>query len=240
MTITKIYKYYGLPKHLQRHMLTAAAVIKTIADNWTGPEFDQEDAINLMLLHDVGNVSKMDLSVQKFSNDSGHGEDYWEKYQKEFISKYGANEHQVTLGVIGDLKLDSPRLLWLFENKKFINTEYISQTDDFALKLCAYSDMVSSPEGFTTLDNRFKEARLRCSGNPKAGINHPRSKDFEKAAHMIESQILKHSTISSPEVLANVDFLKKRIIDCDFFDTNSESIGTGAEVSAASALQAEA
>lgn len=68
MRIKDIYSHFNIPQPLQQHMIDVANVAQMICDNWQGETIDQKSIITLALLHDLGNIVKMDFS--------GHSEYY--------------------------------------------------------------------------------------------------------------------------------------------------------------------
>ena len=62
--IQSIYQTFEVPKNLQEHMLRAAAVGSILCDNWKGPAIHKEDVIAVLLIHDLGNIVKMDMDTQ--------------------------------------------------------------------------------------------------------------------------------------------------------------------------------
>ena len=57
--ITDIYKEYKIMPSLQMHMLRVAAVTKMIVDNYN-MDLDKESLVVAALVHDLGNIVKMD------------------------------------------------------------------------------------------------------------------------------------------------------------------------------------
>src|SRR5437588_9728526 len=64
--ILEVYRKYSIPTNLQLHMLRAAAIGKLITDHWNyqhGPAIDVSVIIKTLLLHDMGNIVKIDLDA---------------------------------------------------------------------------------------------------------------------------------------------------------------------------------
>ena len=63
-SINEIYKKLRVPLNLQMHMMRAAAAAELICDNWNGPAIKKADVIAALLLHDIGNIVKMNLKTE--------------------------------------------------------------------------------------------------------------------------------------------------------------------------------
>jgi hypothetical protein len=177
-------------------MLMAAALAKLLCENWKGPQINKEDIITTMLIHDIGNIAKMDFNTYEVLPEEKKDMAYWQGVQKEFIKKYGADDHIATFNIASELGL-KPRILWLVINKIFIHNEMIAASDDYELKICAYSDQRTGPNGIMPLKDRFDELRRRYGNKPGASINHPRVKYLIESAFEIERQILKFVSLRS-------------------------------------------
>ncbi len=200
MSISKIYKHYGVPLNLQNHMLRATAMAKLLCENWTGPLINQENIITTMLIHDVGNIAKMDFNNHDTLLEENKDIVYWQNIKQEFIRKYGTDDHIATFNIASELGLGS-RILWLAINKIFVHNEMIAASNDCELKICAYSDQRTDPYGIVSLKDRFDELKRRHSDKPEASINHPRSKYLIESAYEIERQILRYTALESSEIV---------------------------------------
>ena len=173
ISISEVYKKYSIPINLQKHMLRTAAIAKLICENWKGPSINQKDIITTMLVHDIGNIAKMDFSTIDSVPEEKKDINYWQKIKQEFIMKYGSDDHIATFNVVSELKVKS-RILWMVINKIFVHNEMIANSSDYELKICAYSDQIAGPHGVVPLNERFDELRKRYGNKPNASINHPR------------------------------------------------------------------
>jgi len=199
MKIAEIYKTYRVPSVLQRHMLRSAALAQLICEHWNGPPIDKEVIATTMLIHDIGNIAKMDFGRDGEPADEYGNTDYWRKIQEGFIKKYGVDDHIATFNVASDLGL-STRVLWLVINKIFIHNEMISASNDYELKICAYSDQHIGPCGVVSLEERFSELRRRYGSRTNASINHPRIEYLIGSAFEIERQVLESTSLESAQI----------------------------------------
>jgi len=200
MKISEIYKKYNIPPNLQKHMLMATSMAKLICEKWRGPPINPEDIITTMLIHDIGNIAKMDFSSLEKLPEDEKDLSYWQLVQQEFIKKYGADDHIATFNIASELRL-KPRILWLVINKIFVHNEMIAASDDFDLKICAYSDQKTGPDGIVSLKVRFDELKKRYGTKTSASINHPRSEYLIKSSFEIEKQVLQFASIGSDDLV---------------------------------------
>lgn len=192
--ILEIYEKYGTPSNLQKHMLRTAALTSLICNNWEGPQINIERIVTVMLLHDVGNVVKMNLTKKKYLPPENQDISYWRDLQNRYITRYGTDDHIVTYNILAEIGL-SKDYLWLVLNKIFINNEMIANSNNYELKICAYADQRTGPNGIVTLQERFDELRRRYGNNPQASINHPRAQYLINSAYEIERQILQYTSV---------------------------------------------
>jgi hypothetical protein len=75
----------------------------------------------------------------------------------------------------------------------------IAASDDFDLKICAYADQKTGPDGIVSLKDRFTELRERYGNKSGASINHPRIEYLIRSSFEIERQILHFASIESAE-----------------------------------------
>ena len=83
--ILKIYEKYGTPSNLQEHMLRAAALSNIICNSWKGPQINRERIVTVMLLHDMGNVVKMNLTKKEYLPPENQDISYWEDYKTNIL-----------------------------------------------------------------------------------------------------------------------------------------------------------
>ena len=96
MTSEEIYKLFRIPKNLQWHMLRVAAVGWYVCEHFV-EQVNQSDVVNALLLHDLGNLLKFNLSrgVGMF-DESEQDVDHWRRVQAELARKYSSDEHEAT------------------------------------------------------------------------------------------------------------------------------------------------
>lgn len=199
ISISEIYTKYSVPANLQEHMLRASAIAKLLCENWKGPSINQDNITAAMLIHDMGNIAKMDFNSGETLSGDMKIANTWQDIKQNFINKYGADDHIATFNIASEIGLKS-QILWLVINKIFVHNEMIAASNNYELKICAYSDQRAGPSGIVSLKERFDELRSRYGKRANASINHPRIKHLIESAFEIEKQVLKFTSIESPDI----------------------------------------
>lgn len=162
MKVSKIYHKYKILPNLQVHQFRVAAVGKLIAKNSKLP-VEISNITTTCLLHDMGNIIKFNLDYNP-QNYEPEGIDYWKKVKKEFITKYGSDEHKATILIAEEIGV-SDRVLDLLHFVGFGRAKEIYQSGDINKMICAYSDHRVSPSGILPLEERVREGISRFKKN---------------------------------------------------------------------------
>lgn len=197
LCILELYRRYKIPTKLQQHMLRAAAVSKLICDNWEGPPINESDILTTMLIHDIGNMVKIDFS-RNSETVVGQDYQYWSGVRDYYIHTYGTDDHIITFNIAYELGL-SMRILWLVINKMIIHNEMIEMSRDYELKICAYSDQRVGPDGVLQLEERFTDLKKRYSKR-EFQSRYPRSDYLIKSSYEIERQIMRYSRLRPTDI----------------------------------------
>lgn len=179
-----IYHAYGLPEHLKMHLLTTAAVVCWIMDQWKGDELDEEAMIKACLLHDIGKIVNEILYISPDA-DSEKALDYWKSMRKPIIEKYGTTDIEAALNIAKEINVSSD-VLRIMKQMQFCCNEEIYRSADFAVKICAYADQRVSPEGIEALEERLDEARTRQAGSCENDVTY---ESLKRYAVEIQTQI---------------------------------------------------
>jgi 5'-deoxynucleotidase YfbR-like HD superfamily hydrolase len=214
MTIIDFYKQKKIPSNLQRHMLRVAAVGKHIAENWN-EEIDTNSIISALLLHDLGNLLKFDLSkgVSLFDNNE-QNIDYWQQVKDELISTYGTkDEHRATIKMATEVT-NNQRIMKLVEGIGSSNLKNTLRKNDWEQKIASYSDFRVTPSGYSTVTNRFEDIIERYKGHNHALSYEEKTREKMSTCLEIEKQLQQHSDINlqqlpSEKLETMVDKLKK-------------------------------
>lgn len=191
MIITDIYKSYGIPEKLQMHMLRVAGIADQVLSTWHGPSIDRESLMRVLLLHDMGNIIKIDCEPDENQLTS--------TTREEYISKFGKNDHRISLEIAKELGL-SDKELTLMDGKVFIRNDETVASQDYARKIGAYADQRAAPGGVNPLLMRLREAQRRYLDRPGSSMNNPRTEMLIECALEIEKQIMEHCDIEPEEI----------------------------------------
>ena len=181
--------------------MRTAAMGELICNNWQGPKINKDNVVAALLIHDLGNIVKIDFETEttlKIIGEERERLDYWKKVKEEVIAKYGNDDSQVTLKMADELSVNA-RLRFLLEKNNFIKNDFISECDDWELKICNYADQRTGPFGILSLKERLSEGMKRYEER-KANVNHPKAKLFYECAFETEKQILENNSLSAEDI----------------------------------------
>jgi len=190
--ITDIYTEYKIMPQLQMHQFRVAAVAKQIC-NSLKIEINEPSIITACLLHDMANIVKFDLEhFPEFLEPQGLN--YWQSVQKEFIEKYGEDDHEATRNLVHgmDLSLQTLNLL-----DKCLDHTVKENIGSFGIEacICKYADTRLSPHGIMPLRERLEEWQRRDSRITKEYM--------ENTYHtfkLVEENIFSHSNIKPEDI----------------------------------------
>lgn len=199
--VRDIYRKYKIMLSLQLHMLRCAAVAKLVIDNFEVDLDDEREIITAVLLHDMGNIIKFDLSLYpEFLEPKGLK--YWQKVQQEFREKYGRDEHSANVEIINEIGV-SNRVKEIVKSIGFSKSLENSLHNDYSKKIATYSDYRVAPYGITSLEERELEGKERYANRINKDLYNKSEKKFRKyfeASKLIEKQISARSRISPEEI----------------------------------------
>jgi hypothetical protein len=156
MDILSIYTRYKIPKNLQLHMLHVASVASYIYQ-YSKQKQKNKSVISALLLHDLGNLIKFDLSSGVALFDKSEQDlAYWLRVQKGLFEKYGNDEHKATIAMakeIGASKdtLEFISLVGISDISTVLNSSSIDE------KITVYSDFRIGPKGIISVRKRFSD-----------------------------------------------------------------------------------
>lgn len=184
---------------LQIHQLRVTAVGKTICESLTIP-IDTDAVVTACLFHDMGNIIKSELALfPEFLGE--HDLAYWEAVKKEYMGKYGTNEHHATIEIARELGL-TEKVIRLIDGVGFMNTESVRDGASYEQKIIEYSDLRVQPHGVSSLDERLEEGRKRYEGRGHFDFpdNKNRYGELVAAIHEVERQIFSVSSIQPESI----------------------------------------
>jgi len=182
-------------------MLRVAALGNYLLDHWKTPNQPDRDLITqTLLLHDMGNILKFNLSKTMLDNNDNNNVNYWINVQKKYIKKYGSDEHIATSKIAQELT-GSKRVNYLISTLLgFKQNIKVANSNDWESKICTYSDQRIAPDGVVTLKKRIEEQLERYKNNPNASINAPNRDELVKSGFEIEQQLQTKVTINLQQI----------------------------------------
>lgn len=156
--ILEIYEEYKILPMLAMHQLRVASVVHIMIHN-LDTNLDKENLITAALLHDMGNIAKMQLYV--FPEEcEPEGVEYWEKVKEEFCKKYGSTDHEATTNILKELNVNQ-EVIDLIDS--IGHTRFCDQLKDnnLAAKIINYADTRVGPFGVLSYEDRMEEVSVR-------------------------------------------------------------------------------
>lgn len=143
---------------LQTHMLRVAGVGKIILDGWKST-IDKDLVMRTLLLHDMGNIVKFDLSNPLMAIDNL---DYWIQVQQEWWKKYGKNAHEATAQIVAELGQDDAGRVMESEHAGYASDNPAKLLEqDWPAKILSYCDMRVTPSGVVPMSVRIADLQKR-------------------------------------------------------------------------------
>ena len=184
---------------LQEHQLRVAAVAKLICQNFDG-HLNRSEVIAACLLHDMGNIIKFDLTKTQELFGSSWDKNYWQAVKREYLAKYGSDEHRASVAIAKELGARST-VVDLVDCVGFLEAKQNAQTKAYENKIIQYSDDRVDPWGVVSLKQRFLDLRRRYDNHKQ---DTKERDEFESSLQEIEAQIFKRCRIKPEDVTNNV------------------------------------
>lgn len=195
MKIQEIYDKYKIMPNLQEHMFRVAGVASIICNDFERP-IDKESIIIALLLHDMGNMSKIKLDLfPQFAQPKGVN--YWNKILNEFKQKYGNDDYKATYRILKELDV-SQKTSQIVKSIEFAKATQNSKHNDFNKKISLYSDIRVAPFGVTSLKDRLAEVKQRYIKNK--GVTEDFFNGLAKSMDKIEQQIFNYCKIKPEDI----------------------------------------
>lgn len=200
MKIKDVYTKFKIIPNLQEHMLRVAGLARVIIDNWKGEYIDEDLIVKTLLIHDLGNMVKIDFEKGiKMLGKEKRKIGYWKNVQKEIVAGYGKDDHKATVKMAKEIGA-SDRMIQLLSKMGFVNNIDIEESNNQEIKICNHSDHRIVPSGVTTLGGRFEDAKRRYKDKPNASINVPNRDELIKSAFKIEEDLQEKCKINLQEI----------------------------------------
>lgn len=191
MKITKIYQHYHIPQSLQQHMLTVAAVGQCITDYWQGPEINSHAITTTLLVHDLGNLVKFDLSESAAIIDRTLFAQEWRERQRLMREQYGTDSHLATQAILRELRL--PAEVQTLANGMDADDLCLFLETPLAQQICEYADIRVVPAGVTSLLERLQDFRRRYAHYDGWSTEEKYQRNVE-CAQQLEGNLQRHIT----------------------------------------------
>lgn len=197
MTIEEVYKKYKIPPALAMHMLRVAAVASIICDNFT-ESIDKQEIVTACLLHDMGNIVKADFAAFPAEFYQPEGIEYLKNVQKEYLEKYGDDEHEPTRQITTELGL-SEKIVHLASGNGFMVLCKHRDEEDMNMKIMHYADNRVSPFSIVSYNDRMAEAGKRYE-NHKQKLPVEERDELVQCGRDIEKQIFAKCKIKPEDI----------------------------------------
>lgn len=165
MTIKDIYAKYQIMPQLATHMLRVAGVGKLILDGWKDT-IDRDLVMKTLLLHDMGNITKFDLSDEWQKKMSGMESIrnllHWRSVQQASWKKYGRDTHGTTNTIVAELGQQDVLAVLEQEHSGYTSgdeRQILRQSD--AAQMLAYCDVRVTPAGVVSMRERIDDLQAR-------------------------------------------------------------------------------
>ncbi len=178
-------------------MLTVAAVGKYLTDHWQGPEIDSQAIIITLLVHDLGNLVKFDLTEGAAVIEPELFTEEWRQRQQVMREKYGNKSHQATLGMIKEIGL-SKKIQKLAVGVDANNICQIAK-DSLDQQICEYADLRVTPEGVTDMETRIADLHRRYAKTLKWSDDHNYQENLT-CSKEIQDRLQQHTSVDITEI----------------------------------------
>jgi len=184
-------------------MLRVAGVASIVSDHLTDIKLNKNLLVTIMLLHDMGNILKFDLSKPDLLDSTDQQRiDQIKSIQNKFKNNYSSDCDLATLSILKELGVGESGIS-LCRDSHGSDLPKFLHTNDWDKKISFYSDMRVGPFGIVSLDNRFQDLINRYPDS--ANQNRITWKLAQKLEHQIQLHCsLDLSTITDATVAPTI------------------------------------
>jgi hypothetical protein len=163
LIVKNIYAYCYLPNILIEHMWRVTSLADKLLNSWTGPKLNQPMLLETMLLHDLGNLVKFDLSpAAPHLLLPAKALTFYHQLQKLWWLKFGQNANMTTSRLIAGFPLkNSSQITKLILGHTSGTLAATVKNHDWLQKICDYTDFRVGPQGLVSLTARFADLKRR-------------------------------------------------------------------------------
>jgi hypothetical protein len=195
--VRDIYRDYKIMPALAEHQFrvagVACAIMEVLDTDVMAAPFYKNEVISACLFHDMGNILKFDLArFPEFLGSEGLA--YWEGIKKDFITKYGSDEHAATRSIAEEIGI-SARTREYIDAVGFSNAEATAQSGSLEEMICCYADQRVAPYAVVSLAERFEDGARRYAGRAHRIADAAYAVVQVGALTKMEKHIFAHATI---------------------------------------------
>lgn len=196
MKIKEVYDKFSIPPNLANHMLDVASICAFIQEFWTGRDIEWNVILKAALLHDIGNIVRIDFDKYlAFGGEEEIDVIYWKDIQQKLIQKYGNDDHEATRVMLTELNVDKVIIQTILD-KSFVNSIKIAHEDNWYTKILQYADLRVIPTGIVPMEDRISDVKNRMT-------KYTSRPDFDgliEACREIEREIQKNISVTVDEI----------------------------------------
>ena len=164
-SIEGIYNRFLVPKNLRRHMYSVASVAELLCDSIdSSVVINKDNIIAACLLHDVGNIVKIDLCCESTAGmlvkEEAENLSYWTKVKESTMAKYGRVDHEATHNMLEELEVDKDIIHILNGTGDLFDGNGAIKINES--NICNYADLRVSPKGVLSVTERTMDFCDRC------------------------------------------------------------------------------
>ena len=197
-SIDAIFDEYAIPKRLRMHMYRVAGIGDIIIDHWKGPDVHRDKLMRVLLLHDIGNIVKIDTESNS-NNFDGIDVETFKDIKQRYINRYGEDDHRISRAIAEEIGLPEDELD-LMDAKVFVKNDETVKSDDYDRKIGAYADQRVAPQGIRSIMGRLKEAKERYKDQPGTSMNNPRTDMLIECAERLKQQVMRYCTLQPKDI----------------------------------------
>ena len=188
-TIKDIYQKYQIMPLLQDHQIRAAALGNYILDFWQGKQVPIRDVVTqALLLHDMGNIIKFDLSKPMYPGEQLDNNIHWKRVQEQYLIKYGTDEHIATYKIAKEVGV-SERVIEVIKSSGSSKLKLAIEKDDMYAKICSYADLRCAPYGVVSVNQRFDDILKRYKDRSHTLSDRRKTEEKRKYCLVVEQDL---------------------------------------------------
>lgn len=158
--ISSLYRKYGVPQNLEKHMFRVASLAHIVIQNWIGSRVSAHEVILLCLFHDIAKPVRINFNKTNIFIKSPETLKSLRETQQIIIKRYGKEENQVRIKIAKEIGL-SKKTIENLKNLEWKNIPNLLNNNQVEPLISIYADMHIGPFGFLTLTERISNLTHR-------------------------------------------------------------------------------